>query len=271
MEEILALLFGLLIGSFLNVTIHRWPRGRSVVRPRSHCVRCRKIIAWYDNIPVISYVLLRGRCRHCGKHISIRYPIVELLTGLAFFFFVHALGFTILAAKMCIFSAMLISLMFCDLEKRLLPDEFTLGGTVIGFIFAALVPLNDGTSTIIFWMLGWHPHGRAESLAQAASGALLPAGFLWFGGWAYSKIRHRDGLGLGDVKLLLMIGSFLGLQYSLSAMFLGSIGGSVISLLYIWATRKEAATYQLPFGTYLGAAALVTAAAIYPYAYTFAP
>src|SRR6516164_7250640 len=103
-EALLALLFGLIIGSFLNVTIHRWPRGRSVVRPRSHCVRCRKTIAWYDNIPLVSYALLGGRCRHCGRHISIRYPLVELLTGLAFFYFVNALGPSLAALKMCIFS-----------------------------------------------------------------------------------------------------------------------------------------------------------------------
>src|SRR5664280_1979087 len=104
MEAILAFLFGLLVGSFLNVCIHRWPRGRSVVRPRSHCVRCRKTIAWYDNIPVLSYLLLRGRCRHCGRRISLRYPAVELLTGLAFFYFALTLGATLAAAKMCVFS-----------------------------------------------------------------------------------------------------------------------------------------------------------------------
>src|SRR5438874_4651416 len=132
MESVLALLFGLLIGSFLNVCIHRWPRGRSVVKPRSHCVRCRKVLSWYENIPVFSYIALRGRCRHCGKHISIRYPIVELMTGLLFFFFVWTLGPTSAALKMCVFTAMLVALIFCDLEKRLLPDEFTLGGALIG-------------------------------------------------------------------------------------------------------------------------------------------
>ena len=122
-EAILALLFGLIIGSFLNVVIHRWPRGRSVVKPRSHCVRCRKFIAWRDNIPLVSYVVLGGRCRYCGKPISLRYPAVELLTGLLFFYFVYSAGATITALKMCVFSSILVALVFCDLEKRLLPID----------------------------------------------------------------------------------------------------------------------------------------------------
>src|SRR5690242_6084192 len=131
-EAIIALLFGLVLGSFLNVCIHRWPRGRSVVRPRSHCVRCRKMIAWYDNIPVISYALLRGRCRNCGRRISIRYPIVELLSGLFFFYFVLTMGPTAEAIKLCVFAAILIGLIFSDLEKRILPDVLTWGGTAVG-------------------------------------------------------------------------------------------------------------------------------------------
>ena len=260
-EAIFAALFGLIIGSFLNVCIHRWPRGRSVVKPRSHCVRCRKMLSWYENIPVLSYIALRGRCRHCGRHISIRYPLVELITGLLFFFFVRTLGTTPAALKMCVFTAMLVALIICDWEKRLLPDEFTLGGTLIGLAFAAFVPVPDTTSQLLFWVLGLKLTGRPEWLAQSAAGAVIPAFFLWGGGWLYERIRHREGLGLGDVKLMMMVGSFLGLQYTLSAMLLGSLAGSVISLLYIWAARKDAATYQLPFGTFLGAAALAVALA----------
>ena len=112
-EALLAVLFGLLIGSFLNVCIHRWPRDLSVVRPRSHCPKCEKMIAWYDNVPVLSYVLLRGRCRHCGERISWRYPVVELMTGALFFNFVYgARGVTPAAMKMCVFSALLVGLLF---------------------------------------------------------------------------------------------------------------------------------------------------------------
>jgi leader peptidase (prepilin peptidase)/N-methyltransferase len=256
MEAILALLFGLLIGSFLNVCIHRWPRGRSVVKPRSHCVRCRKPIAWYDNIPVVSYLLLRGRCRYCGRHISARYPAVELLTGALFFYFVRQLGLTPAAYKMCVLAAILAALIFSDLEKRILPDELTLGGALIGLGFSAFVPLRDESALGLFWLLGLDLSPRAQWIGTALVGALVPAIFLWGGGWIYLKVRHREGLGLGDVKLMVMVGAFLGLQGALTTLLAGSLAGSVLSLLYIWLTKKDAATYQLPFGTFLGLAAL---------------
>jgi leader peptidase (prepilin peptidase)/N-methyltransferase len=258
-EAILALLFGLLIGSFLNVCIHRWPRGRSVVRPRSHCVRCRKIIAWHDNIPVVSYLILGGRCRHCGKRISARYPLVELLTGLIWFYFVSKLGFGVAAAKLCVFSAIVVALVFTDLEKRLLPDELTLGGTLVGLAFAPFTALSDESSQGLLWLAGLEPRGWSLSLLQAAIGAAVPAFFLWGGGWVYLKLRHREGLGFGDVKLMVMVGAFLGLQSTLATLLAGSIAGSAISLLYIWIAKKDASTYQLPFGTFLGAAALAVA------------
>jgi leader peptidase (prepilin peptidase)/N-methyltransferase len=261
-EAIVALLFGLLIGSFLNVCIHRWPRGRSVVRPRSHCVRCRKTIAWYDNVPVVSYLLLRGRCRYCGKHISVRYPAVELLTGVLFFYFFWKLGPGWAAVKLCVFSAITIALLFSDLEKRILPDELTLGGTLIGLAFAVFVPLHDESSLGLFWLFGVELSGRMLSVCQAALAAALPAFFLWGGGWLYLKLRHREGLGFGDVKLMVMIGAFLGLQATLTTLLTGSIVGSVISLLYIWMAKKDAASYELPFGTFLGAAALAVAVAL---------
>jgi leader peptidase (prepilin peptidase)/N-methyltransferase len=256
-ESILAFVFGLLIGSFLNVCIHRWPRGRSVVRPRSHCVRCRKPIAWYDNIPVLSYLLLRGRCRYCGRHISLRYPTVELLTGVLFCCIVWRLGLTPPAYKMCVLAAMLIALIFTDLEKRILPDELTLGGALIGIAFSAFVPLKDASAVGLFWMLGLEPSSeRAQWIGASLLGALLPAFFLWFGGWLYLKLRHREGLGLGDVKLMVMVGAFLGLQGALTTLLAGSLAGSVISLIYIKVAHKDASTYQLPFGTFLGLAAL---------------
>jgi leader peptidase (prepilin peptidase)/N-methyltransferase len=258
-EAILAFLFGLLAGSFLNVCIHRWPRGRSVVKPRSHCVRCRKTIAWYDNIPLVSYAVLGGQCRHCGKRISVRYPLVELLTGLLFFYFVATLGPTPAALKMCIFTGMMVALAFCDLEKRILPDELTLGGAVAGFVFALFVPVPDITASALLWVFGVELTGTVQSLAESACGALLPALVLWGGGWLYFKVRRREGLGFGDVKLIAMTGSFLGLRGALLTLILGSVCGSILGYGYIKATGKEAATYELPFGTFLGAAALVVA------------
>jgi leader peptidase (prepilin peptidase)/N-methyltransferase len=257
LEAIAASVFGLIIGSFLNVCIHRWPRNRSVVKPRSHCVRCRKPIAWYDNVPVFSYLILRGRCRHCGKRISVRYPLVELLTGGLFFWIVLAMGPTPVALKSCVFSAILVALIFSDLEKRLLPDELTLGGVLIGLVFAGFVPVPDITAEAILWLVGVNVNGTLKSLAESAFGALLPAVFLWGGGWLYLKLRHREGLGLGDVKLIAMVGSFLGLRGALLTLVLGSVSGSLIGYSYIKLTGKDTTTYELPFGSFLGAAGLV--------------
>jgi len=258
-QALLGAVFGLVIGSFLNVCIHRWPRGRSVVRPRSHCVRCRKLIAWYDNIPLLSYAVLRGRCRHCGRRISLRYPLVELATGLLFFYFALTLGVTLVTLKMCVFSAMLVALTFSDLEKRILPDELTLGGTLAGLVFAVAVPVPDIMAQALLWMLGAELPARLQSLAEAVLGAGLPALFLWGGGWIYYKLRHREGLGLGDVKLIAMVGSFMGLRGALLTLILGSVSGSVLGYGYIKVTGKDAATYELPFGTFLGIAGLIAA------------
>ncbi len=261
-EAIIAFVFGLVIGSFVNVCVHRWPRGRSVVRPRSHCVRCRKMIAWYDNIPVLSYLVLRGRCRHCGRAISLRYPVVELATGVVFFYFVLTMGLTAAAFKMCVFSVILLALLFSDLEKRILPDELTIGGTVIGLAFSPFVPIPNPVAQALLWPFGFNlTSTRSISIAESIVGAFLPAFVLWFGGWVYLKLRHRDGLGFGDVKLVAMAGAFLGLQGALLMLILGSIAGSVLGYGYIRLSGKDPSTYELPFGTFLGAAGLFLAVA----------
>jgi leader peptidase (prepilin peptidase) / N-methyltransferase len=256
MEALLALLFGLIIGSFLNVCIYRWPRDLSVVRPRSHCTVCQKMIGWYDNIPVISYLALRGRCRHCGVRIFWRYPLVELLTGLLFFYFVARLGPTVAAIKMCVFAAMLVALAFSDLEQRILPDEFTLGGTAVGLVFAWFVPVPESIVQALCWLAGFPLAGKAHSLAEAAFGAALPAFVLWLFGWSYQRIRHREGLGQGDIKLIAMVGSFLGLSGALLTLAAGSLAGALIGYGYIRLTGKDPQTYELPMGTFLAAAAL---------------
>jgi leader peptidase (prepilin peptidase)/N-methyltransferase len=260
-EALLALLFGLLIGSFLNVCIYRWPRDLSVVRPRSHCPSCGKPIAWYDNVPVLSFLLLRGRCRHCKARIPVRYPIVELMTGALFFYFVYTLGPGVAALKMCVLAALLVGLIFADLEERILPDEFTLGGLVLGFIFALFVPVPDNIGQSILFLMGVDVTGRAASVVEAAFGAGLPSFFLWLGGVLYFKFRQREGLGFGDVKLIAMVGSFMGLRGALMTLILGSVSGSILGYGYIKATGKDAGTYELPFGTFLGLAALLAAVA----------
>ncbi len=252
-EALLAALAGLLIGSFLNVCIYRMPRDLSVVKPRSFCPHCNQGISWFDNIPVVSYMVLAGRCRRCGRRISARYPVVELLTALAFFCSVRYLGLTLAALKYCVFGAILIALVFSDLEERILPDEFTLGGTVLGVIFAAFVPLNGGILRLIFLsQTNW----RFLSVADALFAATFCGGALWGVGALYQKLRHREGLGLGDVKMIAMVGAFMGVQGALLTLIGGSLLGAIIGLAYIWFTGKDASTYELPFGTFLGIAAL---------------
>ena len=256
MEAVIAGVFGLLIGSFLNVCIYRWPRDLSVVRPRSHCPACEHTIAWYDNIPLASFALLRGKCRHCGARISWRYPLVELLTAALFFWYVHSAGVTLEALRQCCFGAMLVGLIFADLEERILPDEFTVGGAIAGLVFAFFVPVPDETARAILWLVGHEPTGVAQSVAESLFGALFPALFLWGGGWLYQKIRHREGLGFGDVKLMAMVGSFLGLRGALLTLVLGSVAGTLVGYGYILVTKKDPSTYELPFGTFLGFAAV---------------
>jgi leader peptidase (prepilin peptidase)/N-methyltransferase len=248
----LAFLFGLLVGSFLNVCIHRWPRDLSVRKPsRSFCPGCEAVISWYDNVPLLSYLLLRRRCRACGMAISPRYPAVELLTAAAFAGSLVLHGPTLEAAKVCVFSALLIALLFADLETLILPDELTLGGLVLGLLFALAVPLGDNTGPALLWLAGIDVPPKWSSLVDALIGAGLPTLFLWLSGWLYWKIRQKEGLGFGDVKMMAMMGAFLGLRGSLLAMIVGSVLGSVIGLAYIKFAGKDPATYHLPFGTFL--------------------
>ena len=254
-DALIAALFGLLIGSFLNVCIYRLPRDLSVVRPRSFCPECETPIAWYDNIPLVSFLLLRARCRKCGKRIPIRYPLVELLTAAAFFCAIWKLGPTGNGLKFCTFAALLIGLVFADFEERILPDELTLGGTVLGFVFAYFVPMKWGIMRL--FLFSFHMSDTALSLAESIFAAAFCAGTLWIVGLIYQRVRNREGLGFGDVKMVAMIGAFLGLQGALLTLIVGSLLGSLIGLGYIWLTGKDASTYELPFGTFLGAAALI--------------
>jgi leader peptidase (prepilin peptidase)/N-methyltransferase len=258
-ESILALVAGLLIGSFLNVCIFRMPRDLSVVRPRSFCPACEHPIAWYDNIPVVSYILLRRRCRHCSALIPARYLIVELLTATLFFLIVNALGLTGASARLCLLTALLVGLTFADLEERILPDEFTLGGTAAGLMLAYFVPVDDVIAHVFLSAFGFKVSPQWMSVAESVLGAAGPAGCLWLGGFLFEKIRHKEGLGLGDVKMMAMFGAFLGLRATLLTLILGSVAGSIIGLIYIRATKQDAGSYELPFGTFLGFAGIFVA------------
>lgn len=254
---LLAFVAGLLIGSFLNVCIFRLPRDLSVVTPaRSFCPECEKTIAWYDNIPVLSYLVLGGRCRYCKARIPVRYLLVEIATGAALALCVGKLGLTLPALKYSIYSAIMIALIASDIEERILPDEFTLGGTVVGLAFAPFVPLEHYFAAM-FIPYSWGE--RWQSLGESAFAAAVGSGSIWLVGWLYMKIRHREGLGFGDVKMIAMIGAFVGLRLSLMTLILASIAGSVLGLAYIKLTHRDAATYELPFGSFLGATALIVA------------
>jgi leader peptidase (prepilin peptidase)/N-methyltransferase len=255
LDAALALLAGLLIGSFLNVCIYRMPREMSVIAPRSFCPSCGDPVAWYDNIPIASYVILGGRCRRCTKRIPWRYPLVEAITAVLFFAIVLVTGPKMQALKLCVFAALIVGLMFSDLEERDLPDQFTIGGTALGVLFAAISPFQFTFAS--FFLPHWS--ARWLSVSEAVVGAVLPAGLLWGLGALYLKIRHKEGLGLGDVKMVAMIGAFLGLQGAVAAVLVGSLLGSVIGMAYIWLSRKDPGSYELPFGTFLGAGAMAVA------------
>ncbi len=253
LEVSLAFLTGLLTGSFLNVCIYRLPRDLSVVRPRSFCPACERGIAWYDNIPLVSFVLLGGRCRGCHARIPLRYPLVEALTGVLFAVIVLMHGVNAAAGKQCLFAALMVALIFTDLEERILPDEFTLGGALGGILLAIWVPMDRGLVSL-FVPYRWS--ATAVSVVEAAAGALLAGGMVWMIGALYEKFRKREGLGLGDVKMIAAAGAFLGLEGALLTVMAGSILGSVVGIAYIRRTGKDPATYELPFGSFLGVAAL---------------
>jgi leader peptidase (prepilin peptidase)/N-methyltransferase len=255
-EAALAGLAGLLIGSFLNVCIYRWPRDLSVVRPRSFCPECEKSIAWYDNIPLVSFLLLRRRCRHCGKPIPLRYPAVEAITAVIFFSLVAALGPTPQAFKSCLLAALLIGMLFADLEQRILPDEFTIGGIVAGLALSWFIPVQDGTAQMLSWFAHMPLQGQPLSLAESAIGAFLPSGFLWLTGEIFFRIKKKEGLGFGDVKMIAAVGAFLGLRGALMTLIIGTSMGSVLGLIFILATKKDRSSYELPLGTFLGIAGL---------------
>lgn len=250
----LAALAGLLLGSFLNACIFRWPRDLSIVHPRSMCPECEKPIAWYDNIPLLSYLLLRGRCRTCRVAISWRYPLVELLTAVTFALAVWQHGLTLPALKLCLYSWLILGCIFADFADRILPDQFTLGGLALGLGFAIWIHLPQGLPSL-FVPFGWPEPVR--SVIEALFGAGFPSITIYLLGELYYRIRQKDGLGLGDVKMIAMMGAFYGLPPTLLSILIGSFGGSLISLAFLYFAKKDSSTYELPFGSFLGIASLV--------------
>ncbi len=247
-------IFGLLIGSFLNVVIYRLPRDLSIVRPRSHCPACNHMIHAWDNIPLLSYLLLGGKCRNCGAPIPIRYPLVEVLTALIFAGFVTMHGVTLTALRDCILAALFLALTFTDLETRLLPEPLTIGGILIGLLFSLLVPIHDGSAAL----LGFS--GALGSFLDSVIGAVIPAALLWGTGWLFERVRHKQGLGFGDVVMIAEVGAFLGLRAAILTLVVASIAGTLVGVLFLLQKRKDAWSYELPLGSFLGIAAIAVAA-----------
>ncbi len=239
---LLAVAFGLgvAVGSFLNVVIHRVPLGLSVVRPPSACPKCGTEIRPWQNIPILSWLLLRGRCGGCGTSISVRYLIVELLMGLLSLGLARRYGLSLEFAWSLIFAAGLLALTWIDLDHRLLPDRITLPGIVVGLGFA---PLRS-------------PADPMAGFGDAVLGVLVGGGSLYAVAWLYAKITGREGMGGGDIKFLAMIGAFLGWQGVLLSLFLASVVGSVIGIAIMLVQRADS-KLALPFGPFLAIGALI--------------
>ena len=266
---VFAALFGLVIGSFLNVCIVRIPERKSIVVPASACPKCGAAIKPWDNIPVVSWLLLGGKCRSCKTKISWMYPVVELLTAALFWGCYYAFGLTTEALKWAIFSALVIVLVFTDMRERILPDVINFSGFAAGLLLSLVTKPSDG---IGLWIANRifdfpPPAPQAAPAATARSPAILRllridqktnsgGGLLWLVAEAYFRMRGREGMGLGDVKMMLMAGAFLGLKRTLLTILAGSVLGSVLGLAFMLAKRKGS-DYELPFGTFLGMAAVL--------------
>ncbi len=279
---------GLAFGSFLNVCIYRMPRGMSVVTPGSSCPKCHSAIAFYDNVPVLSWLILLGRCRHCHTRISPRYMVIELLTGALFLLCYAKLGLTLAALKCVVFGFLLLGLIFTDAETKLLPDKLTLTGLALGLLFSVFVPVNDLATELMPGMVSlpvssdvsWHFFSFADALLGAAMGA----SFIYGAGAIYMRWRGIQGMGFGDVKLMAMVGAFLGLRLTVFTLFTATLAGSIFgvgTMFVVWIkrTRRRVSRnhenlaqarrrawqsagmvyryYQMPFGVFLGSMALL--------------
>jgi leader peptidase (prepilin peptidase) / N-methyltransferase len=257
MELALALALGLVFGSFLNVVILRLPQRESISLPRSRCPQCKTPIHWYDNVPVVSYILLGGRCRSCKKKISARYPIVEGLSAVVSVLLYLKFGLNIEWAVFFAFSAGLIVLALIDLDHRILPDPITLNGIWIGIVVSVYLAQPSPLVSRLFRSLGIETaNPRVIALTGSVLGAIIGGGLLWAVGEAYLRLRGVEGMGFGDVKMMAMVGAFLGAPLALLTIMLGSLVGSVVGLLFIQLANKTR-EYELPFGTFLSFAAIV--------------
>lgn len=228
---------GLVVGSFLNVVIYRLPRDESIAWPASHCTTCERSLRWYENVPLLSWLALRGRCRTCRSRISMRYPIVEATTGALFLAGYFAFGWTPLLPVRLLFACAMIVLFAIDLEHQILPNEITLPGIVVGFVLSLFLPP------------GWR-----SSLTGLLVGGLFP----FLVAEAYLRIRGREGMGMGDFKMLAMVGAFLGWPLVGLTLILACVLGIVIGGGSLLVSRRGLGT-RIAFGTFIAVAALICA------------
>jgi leader peptidase (prepilin peptidase)/N-methyltransferase len=228
---------GSVIGSFLNVCIYRLPIHKSIVWPASACTKCGHELSWYENVPIVSWAVLRARCRSCGAPIAIRYPIIEALTGAMFTAAWLYYGPGLLLASRLVLGCALIVLFAIDLEHHLLPNVITIPGIAVGFLFSLL----------------------DDRALDSLVGILLGGGVLFAIAEAYYRIRKEEGLGMGDVKMLAMVGAFIGWKLTLMTLMLASLSGTIVGVALI-VSKRGTMKYALPFGTFLalGAAAAAT-------------
>jgi leader peptidase (prepilin peptidase) / N-methyltransferase len=253
-----AFILGSVVGSFLNVCIYRLPRGESIVFPPSHCASCETPIKFYNNIPIVSYLVLLGRCRACGARISPTYLIVEILSGVISALLIWRFGLTLQSFFYLIFLFALIIVTFIDLEHRIIPNVITLPGIILGLIYGALRTDWGGMQTALSSLRPdlW---GVLRILDQAPImdsifGIILGGGMLFLVGFLYEIIRKREGMGMGDVKLLAMIGAFLGWRSVLFVALVSSFIGTIVGISIILYKRGNL-KYAIPFGPFLSLAA----------------
>ena len=258
---VIACVFGAIIGSFLNVVIHRVPLEESIVFPNSRCPSCGAVIAFYDNIPILSYAFLRAKCRNCKEHISFRYPAVELLTATLFIGVAWHDGLSAALPFDLVFASALLALVFIDAEHMILPNVITYPGIVFAVIARIAIPLLTGTPHFddVPSLSGGALAGMplwVVSLTGALIGALIGGGSLWLMGWTWEKLRGIEAMGLGDVKMMFMVGAYLGWRLTILTIFVGVLGGSIIGILLMARQRQRNMQMLLPFGVFLGLGAI---------------
>jgi len=254
MASVAYALLGLVIGSFLNVCIYRIPLGKSIVSPGSGCPHCGTRIRPADNIPILSFLLLRGRCRNCGKPISIQYPIVELLSAASFYFCARTWLFESPTYVNSLFLSIIIILIFTDYHHRILPNKLTLPGVVVGIRLSPVQApelYTDLLSLKVVSMLGFKEAAGALPWIGSVMGVILGGGPLLLVAIAYELVRRRQGLGMGDVKMMGMAGAFMGWRLAVLTIFVGSLTGTLVGIL-LMLFRKMDIQGKLPFGVFLG-------------------